>query len=104
MWFGKMIRGIFKMVLKVLALPVLLLAFILKLIVKLLSGIGSFAIGLVMIVFIICLGMTIYQHLWSQLFLVGLGVIVFLLMTFTGTAVFFILQEAASALRTFVFG
>lgn len=104
MWFGKMIGVLFKTVFRILALPLLLLMFILQLLVKLLSDIGFFAIGLVMIVLIICLGMTIYQHLWIQTFLVGLGVIVFLLMIFAGTAVFFFLQEATSALKAFVFG
>ena len=104
MWFGKMIRALFRLVLKVLTLPVLLFVFTLKILAELLMNIGSFAIGLVMIVFVICLGMTIYQHLWSQTILVGLGAAAFILMTFAASFVVLLLQDATSALAAFVRG
>ena len=104
MWFGKMIRALFRLVLKVLTLPVLLFVFVLKILAELLMNIGSFAIGLVMIVFVICLGMTIYQHLWSQTILVGLGAATFILMTFAASFVVLLLQDATSALAAFVRG
>lgn len=104
MWFVKMIKTVFKMALKVVVFPVLLLMFVLKLAAELLMNIGSFAVGLVMIVFLICLGMTAYQHLWSQMFLVGLGAVGVMLVTFAATAVLFTLQEITSTLTSFVFG
>ncbi len=78
-----------KMILKLFALPVLIIVKVLHFVGNLLTNVSSYAIGLLLLVIAGCGIYCIVQGKWTELaILVGMGVVVFLVLFFMVWVVF----------------
>ena len=99
-------KNIFKKILrlgaKILLIPVFCFLFVVKVFAELLLNIGSWVVGLVMMLFLFCIGMALFRQQWSQAVIIFAAAAGGILVTFAATAVVFIIQEAFDSLVGFM--
>jgi len=88
--------------LKVLLIPVWFIVLVMKLGVRLVLNMSEFAVGLVMMIYFVCIVITVCKQEWMQtcLVLAGAGVTVVLVMA--ATTVIYLLENVLNAVNNFM--
>jgi hypothetical protein len=83
-----------KLIAKILLLPLMMLLWILRLLIKIGMEISSFVLGALMLIVFACIVFTIFQHTWNSMMILIAMEVLLVLMT-AGTALVEGLLEAA---------
>ena len=102
MWFMDICKKVLRFGVKILLLPVFLLLFAVKVLAELLLNLSSWVVGLAMMVFLLCIGIAVFNQEWSLALIILVAAVIGILMTFAATAVVFAIGEAYRALAGFM--
>ena len=92
----------FKIGLKLLLIPVWLVAMVMKLSMKLLLNMSEFAVGLIMMVYFVCIIITVCQKEWTQTCLVLAGATVTFVVVTAVTSVSCLMETVLAAVNDFM--
>lgn len=86
-------------ILKLLLIPVWLIAMILKLGMKVLLNMSEFVVGLIMMIYFVCIIITVCRQEWTQTFLVLAGAGVTVVLVFAVTSFVYLIENLLTAVN-----
>lgn len=89
-------------IMKLLLIPVWLIAMIMKLGMKLLLNMSEFAVGLIMMIYFVCIVITVCRHEWTQTFLVLAGAGITVVLVIAATSAVYLFENILNAVNDFM--
>ena len=87
---------------KLLLIPVWLIAMIMKLGMKLLLNMSEFAVGLIMMIYFVCIVITVCNQEWIQTFVVLAGAGVTVVLVVMASSVIYLIENLLNAVNDFI--
>lgn len=83
-------------------IPVWIIAMVMKLVVKLLLNMSEFVVGLIMLVYFVCIIITVCNQEWGQTCLVLAGAAVTVVLVMAATTIIYLLENVLNAVNNFM--